>query len=166
MDVITDIATPPWPGERSVVTIGAYDGVHVGHQAVIALVRALAAELADRSVVLTFDRHPATVVRPESAPPILTDEGQRLELLAATGIDAAVVLPFDTRQASEPPESFIERVLVHGTAGQGRRGRRATSTSVTTAPATSTCSRSSAAPTTSRFARSTWWCAPTGSTSP
>ena len=74
--------------------------------------RALAAELADRSVVLTFDRHPATVVRPESAPPILTDEGQRLELLAATGIDAAVVLPFDTRQASEPPESFIERVLV------------------------------------------------------
>ena len=112
MDVITDIATPPWPGERSVVTIGAYDGVHVGHQAVIAMVRALAAELADRSVVLTFDRHPATVVRPESAPPILTDERQRLELLAATGIDAAVVLPFDTAQASEPPESFIERVLV------------------------------------------------------
>ncbi len=112
MDVITDISTPPWPGERTVVTIGAYDGVHVGHQAVIAQVRALAAELADRSVVLTFDRHPATVVRPESAPPILTDETQRLELLAKTGIDATVVLPFDERQANEPPESFIERVLV------------------------------------------------------
>jgi riboflavin kinase / FMN adenylyltransferase len=112
VDVVTDITTQPWPDERAVVTIGAYDGVHLGHLAVIAQVKALAADLADRSVVLTFDRHPATVVRPESAPPILTDEAQRLELLGATGIDATVVLPFDQDQANERPESFIERVLV------------------------------------------------------
>lgn len=110
--MITDIAAPPWPGERTAVTIGAYDGVHVGHCAVIARVRSIAAELSARSVVLTFDRHPATVVRPESAPAILTDEAQRLELLAATGVDATVVLPFDEAQSHEPPESFIERVLV------------------------------------------------------
>jgi riboflavin kinase / FMN adenylyltransferase len=112
VDVITDIGIPPWPGERTVVTIGAYDGVHVGHLAVIAQVRAIAAERSARSVVLTFDRHPATVVRPESAPAILTDEHQRFELLAATGVDATVVLPFDETQAHEPPEEFIERVLV------------------------------------------------------
>lgn len=114
MQVIRELDTAPWPGERSVVTIGAYDGVHLGHRAVIDQVRDLAAAEGARSVVLTFDRHPATVVRPESAPPLLTNGEQRLELLAETGIDAAVVLPFDANQASEDPESFIERVLVHG----------------------------------------------------
>lgn len=112
MQVITDATTQPFPGERTVLTIGAYDGLHQGHQAVIAQVRAAAAERGARSAVVTFDRHPATVVRPESAPKLLTDHDQRLELLESTGIDAAVVLPFDERQAAEPPLAFIERVLV------------------------------------------------------
>jgi riboflavin kinase/FMN adenylyltransferase len=64
--------------------------------------------------VLTFDRHPATVVRPESAPALLTTTEQKLELLAETGIDATVVLPFDADQAHETPASFVERVLVSG----------------------------------------------------
>jgi riboflavin kinase/FMN adenylyltransferase len=112
VQVITDLDVAPWPGERAVVTIGAYDGVHLGHQAVIADVRQLAVGAKARSVVLTFDRHPATVVRPESAPPLLTDSEQKLELLAATGVDATVVLPFDEALAKESPEEFIERVLV------------------------------------------------------
>lgn len=112
MEVITTIDAAPWPGERSVVTIGAYDGVHLGHRAVIDQVRAIARDLAARAVVLTFDRHPATIVRPESAPPLLTNAEQRLELLAATGIDAAVVLSFDEQQSHETPESFVQRVLV------------------------------------------------------
>ena len=62
--------------------------------------------------MLTFDRHPATIVRPESAPQLLTVTEQRLELLAATGLDATVVLPFDEAQSKESPEEFIERVLV------------------------------------------------------
>jgi riboflavin kinase/FMN adenylyltransferase len=100
-----------------VVTIGAYDGVHIGHQAVIAQVKALAArEGGARSVVLTFDRHPATVVRPESAPLLLTTLDQRLELLSATGLDGTVVLHFDEVQAKESPESFIERVLIEALA--------------------------------------------------
>ena len=116
MEVITDLEVPPWPGQRTVITIGAYDGVHLGHQAVIDDVRRLAADVEARSVVLTFDRHPATIVRPESAPRLLTDAEQKLELLAATGVDATVVLTFDEVLAKEPPEEFIERVLVRALA--------------------------------------------------
>ena len=74
----------PAPPEGSVVTIGAYDGVHLGHRAVIAEVRRRAAATTAPAVV-TFDRHPASVVRPESAPLLLTDLDQKLELLADTG---------------------------------------------------------------------------------
>jgi riboflavin kinase/FMN adenylyltransferase len=116
VQVITEVEPPPWPGERTVVTIGAYDGVHLGHQAVIAEVKRLAARERARSVVLTFDRHPATIVRPESAPQLLTSPDQRLELLAATGLDGTVVLQFDEAQSKETPESFIERVLIGGLA--------------------------------------------------
>ena len=112
MLVVTDPSVPPFPGERAVITIGAYDGVHLGHQAVIAEVRRLADELGCRSAVVTFDRHPAVVVRPESAPRLLTGHEQRLELLRSTGIDATVVVPFDERQAEESASSFVERVLV------------------------------------------------------
>jgi riboflavin kinase / FMN adenylyltransferase len=110
--VVTDLESSPWPGERAVITIGAYDGVHLGHQAVIRQVRRRAIELHARSVFVTFDRHPATVVRPESAPKLLTSSAQKMELLEATGVDAAVIVPFDARQASETPESFVDRVLV------------------------------------------------------
>ena len=112
MLIIDDLTASPWPGERSVVTIGAYDGVHLGHRAVIGEVRRLAGATGSRSVVVTFDRHPATIVRPESAPRLLTDSEQRLELLAETGIDAVVLIRFDTDQASENPAEFVERVLV------------------------------------------------------
>ena len=110
--VVTDATSIPFPDERTVITIGAYDGLHIGHQAVIAQVRELAATRAARSAVVTFDRHPATIVRPESAPKLLTDHDQRLELFETTGIDAAVVLPFDERQSHEAPLAFVERVLV------------------------------------------------------
>ena len=118
MQVITDLSSSPWPSSpdgratRSVVTIGAYDGVHLGHQAIIHEVRRLAASLSARSVVITFDRHPASVVRPESAPKLLTDLDQKLELLAETDIDATVVIHFDADQSHESPMSFVERVLV------------------------------------------------------
>ena len=109
--VVTDTSTQPFPDQSTVVTIGAYDGLHLGHQAVIGQVRAIAAERKAKSAVVTFDRHPATIVRPESAPKLLTDHEQRLELFEQTGIDAAVVLPFDEHQAQESPLGFVERVL-------------------------------------------------------
>ena len=98
------------------ITIGAFDGVHLGHTAVVAQVRQLAASLDARSVVVTFDRHPASVVRPESAPRLLTDLPTRLELLAETGLDATVVLAFDQARADESAHNFVEEVLVNGLA--------------------------------------------------
>lgn len=119
MRVLSDLSVPPWPGERSVVTIGAYDGVHLGHQAVIAEVRRLAADLGARSAVITFDRHPASVVRPESAPRLLTSLDQKLELLDATGVDATVLVHFDAAQSREAPMDFARRVLVECLAARG-----------------------------------------------
>lgn len=112
MHVITDLTVSPWPDRRAVITIGAYDGVHLGHRAVIRQVRARAAELGALSVVVTFDRHPASIVRPESAPRMLTNPEQKIELLRETGVDAVVVVPFNPEQAKETPVDFVTRVLV------------------------------------------------------
>jgi riboflavin kinase/FMN adenylyltransferase len=112
VEVIRDGDPCPRPPEGSVITIGAYDGVHLGHRAVIAEVKLRAAELGARSAVVTFDRHPASVVRPESAPLLLTDLEQRLSRIKATGVDYTVVLTFDERRAAEPAEDFVEQVLV------------------------------------------------------
>jgi riboflavin kinase/FMN adenylyltransferase len=94
------------------VTIGAYDGVHRGHRELISRVRAAAEALGCGSAVVTFDQHPATVVRPESAPPLLTDLGYKLELLATTGVDVTLVVHFDAERARESPEDFVTTVLV------------------------------------------------------
>lgn len=112
MQIVTDLEESPWPGERAVITIGAYDGVHLGHQAVIDQVRRRSDEIGAKSAVVTFDQHPAAIVRPESAPPLLTTPDRKLELLEATGVDACVIVHFDERQAAESPESFVQRVLV------------------------------------------------------
>jgi riboflavin kinase / FMN adenylyltransferase len=100
------------PAQGSVVTVGAYDGVHIGHRRLISLVRTRAAELGCASAVVTFDRHPATVVRPDSAPKLLTDLDQKLELLAGTGIDLTLVVRFDEARAEESAEEFVDEVLV------------------------------------------------------
>lgn len=94
------------------VTIGAFDGVHLGHQAVLRLVRDLARARGLSATVLTFDRHPAEVVRPESAPKLLTTLEQKLELLDSTGsVDECVVLTFDEARSKEPAEEFVSEVL-------------------------------------------------------
>lgn len=100
------------PEKGCVVTIGAFDGVHRGHQALIADVRQRALELDAASAVVTFDRHPASVVRPESAPKLLNDLDQKLELLAATGIDYVLVVPFDAERAQEEAAHFVADILV------------------------------------------------------
>lgn len=94
------------------MTIGVYDGVHLGHRAVLGEVCSRARELGVASCVVTFDPHPAEVVRPESAPRLLTDIDQRLELLESTGVDLAVLISFDAECAAESAESFVRRLLV------------------------------------------------------
>jgi riboflavin kinase / FMN adenylyltransferase len=99
----------------AVVTIGVYDGVHLGHHAVLRLVRKLADASDLDAVCITFDRHPAEVVRPESAPKLLTTTEQKLELLDATGfLDRCFVLHFDEERSREPAEEFVQEVLVDG----------------------------------------------------
>jgi riboflavin kinase/FMN adenylyltransferase len=93
------------------VAIGNFDGVHRGHQELFRLTRALA--LPDgHAVALTFWPHPARLLNPELAPPLITTEAQKLELLEACGLDAVVVEPFDRDFAALTAEEFVGRVLV------------------------------------------------------
>ena len=115
MEVVTDLLGFEPQARGAVVTIGAYDGVHLGHQAVLRLVRELADARGLAATCLTFDRHPAEVVRPESAPKLLTTLEQKLELLGATGfVDTTCVLTFDEARSREPAEEFVRDVLVAG----------------------------------------------------
>jgi riboflavin kinase/FMN adenylyltransferase len=112
MRVIRDIGRHPVGVDATALTIGAYDGVHLGHRVLLGEVRRRAAELGIESAVVTFDRHPAEVVRPESAPRLLVDLDQKLELLESTGIDLTVVIHFDEVRAEESATDFVREVLV------------------------------------------------------
>jgi riboflavin kinase / FMN adenylyltransferase len=100
------------PEAGTAVTIGAYDGVHLGHRALLGDLSARAEAAGLSTVVVTFDRHPAYVVRPGTAPRQLTTLDQKLELLAECGIDRTLVVPFDEVRASESAEDFVREVLV------------------------------------------------------
>jgi riboflavin kinase / FMN adenylyltransferase len=111
MEVVGPDACTPTP-TGAAVTVGAYDGVHLGHRAVIGRLRARAQAAGLETAVVTFDRHPATVVRPQSAPRTLTDLPQKLELLADAGVDRTLVIPFDQARSNETAEDFVTSVLV------------------------------------------------------
>ena len=112
MQILRDLEGCPRPPAGTAVTIGAYDGVHRGHCEVIATVRRLAEQRGLETAVVTFDRHPASVVRPESAPRLLTDLDQKLELLEETGVDYTLVVHFDEDRSKESAEDFVREVLV------------------------------------------------------
>ena len=97
--------------DRSVVAVGTFDGVHLGHRAVLGETCALAVASGARSVVAIFDRHPATVVRPETAPRLLTDLHHRLELLEQTGVELCFILRFDEERSLQEPEDFVREVI-------------------------------------------------------
>jgi riboflavin kinase/FMN adenylyltransferase len=97
----------------SVVTIGNFDGVHRGHQWVIAETIARARSLGLPAIAITFDPHPARVLRPELPHAFLTPVEERLRLLAATGLDGTLLLPFTTELSQWSARRFVEDVLVH-----------------------------------------------------
>lgn len=99
-------------GVVSAVTIGNFDGVHKGHQEILRRTHDLAVEQKLSSAVLTFYPHPARVLRPSVAPLLLMTLEQRLAAIAATGIDAVLVLNFDEDLARVGPEDFVRRFLV------------------------------------------------------
>lgn len=112
------------------VTVGTFDGVHIGHRALVAAARAAAP---DASVVLTWDRHPAATLRPQEVPLLLTTPRRKAELIAGLGVGVLAILPFDTELSQWTPERFVQDVLVVALrtrvviVGHGWRfGRRAT----------------------------------------
>ncbi len=96
----------------TVVTFGVFDGIHLGHQAVIKTLLHRAAEEQLMSVLVGFYPHPLAFLSPERCPPILTPLSKRVEILQQCGINKIVMLSFDEKIASMPPEAFVERVLL------------------------------------------------------
>jgi len=101
---------PAWAG--AAVAIGNFDGVHVGHRALIDRARAHADARGLRAVALTFDPHPSEVLAPHAARPRVCSLARRLELLAAAGVDAAVVEPFTRELAACTADAFVDDVLL------------------------------------------------------
>jgi len=111
----SDLSQIPQGYGPSVVTLGNFDGVHKGHRAVLATVVQRARDLGSEgahAVAVTFDPHPVAVLHPERAPQIITSPEQRLDLLAATGLDAVLVMEFTRDFALWTPERFVVEVFV------------------------------------------------------
>src|SRR2546421_4150037 len=105
-----DAAPSGWG--RSAITIGVFDGVHRGHQEIIGHTVKRARDLGVQSVVVTFDPHPAEVVRPGSHPAVLTEPARKAELIEALGADVLCVIPFTPEFSRLPAEQFVHDVLV------------------------------------------------------
>ena len=108
---------PALPG-GSTVTVGSFDGVHLGHQAVLREIARRADAAGRASVLVTFEPHPLEVVNPQAAPPLLTTGPERREILAQTPLDYVLFLRFDRRLAGYSPEQFVRQMLL------GRCGMR------------------------------------------
>jgi riboflavin kinase/FMN adenylyltransferase len=93
------------------VTIGVFDGVHLGHRHVFSLLAERAAADGFEPTVMTFDPHPLTVIAPEVAPRLLTSIDQRIELFASVGVRCVAVLPFDEAMRSISPAAFAGEIL-------------------------------------------------------
>jgi riboflavin kinase / FMN adenylyltransferase len=102
------------PNEGAAVTIGTFDGVHLGHRALIGRTVERARTQALDAVVVTWDRHPMATLRPGYAPPLLTSGRRKMELLESLGVDVVAVLAFDKDLSAWPPERFANEVLAMG----------------------------------------------------
>jgi riboflavin kinase / FMN adenylyltransferase len=103
---------PPLPN-GSTVTVGSFDGVHLGHQAVLEEIGRRARSSGRAAVLVTFDPHPLEVVNPDAAPPLLTTGAERLEIMVQSPLDYVLLLRFDRYLAGLTPEGFVREVLLH-----------------------------------------------------
>lgn len=101
----------PFSSSGVVITVGTFDGVHRGHQDVLARLVARAKAVGATSLVLTFEPHPLQVVNPSAAPPLLTTFQEKCEIIAQSGVEHAVVLPFTPSLAALGAEEFVDDVL-------------------------------------------------------
>jgi riboflavin kinase/FMN adenylyltransferase len=114
MQIVRGLGELPLPHQPCVVTVGFFDGVHRGHQAVFARTVEQARTRGVPSVAVTFDRHPREILTPGSEPRLLTTVERRARLIERTGIDILVVLAFDRDLSLVPAEGFVADVLVEG----------------------------------------------------
>ncbi|GGA58733.1 riboflavin biosynthesis protein [Pseudoclavibacter endophyticus] len=112
MYVITDLSEVPSDVAPSAITIGKFDGLHHGHLWVVSQLHDEARARGLNPVVVTFDRHPAAVLAPETAPPPIVSTRQKLDLLRRQGLAATIVVPFTPEFARLSPREFVERLLV------------------------------------------------------
>jgi riboflavin kinase/FMN adenylyltransferase len=110
--VYRSLAAIPAGFGPSIASIGNFDGVHLGHQEILSAVVAEARTLSLRAVAVTFDPHPERFLRPAKSPLLLSTMDGRIQLLAAAGMDAVVVLPFDASFASLTAQQFVQKILV------------------------------------------------------
>jgi riboflavin kinase/FMN adenylyltransferase len=114
MQVWRSVAEVDTGGRPAVVTIGNFDGVHIGHRHIFAVVGELAAHHRGWRVALTFDPHPVRVLTPSRPFRLLTPFPERLRLFASAGLEATLALPFDAATAALSPQDFVERIVVAG----------------------------------------------------
>ena len=100
------------PLRNPALTIGNFDGVHLGHQALYQRVKDWAVKLNGESVVMTFDPHPVRVLVPDNDLAFITSHERKMELIAACGIDTAIVVPFQKDFAQISARDFVEKILV------------------------------------------------------
>ncbi|MFL6427965.1 MAG: bifunctional riboflavin kinase/FMN adenylyltransferase [Acidobacteriaceae bacterium] len=113
MQIFHDPAQLPAEYSRTVASVGNYDGVHLGHRFLLARVVERARALNARSIAVTFEPHPTHLLRPGSGPRLITPTlAERLDLLATTGIDATVVLPFTMEFSQQSAETFARTILL------------------------------------------------------
>lgn len=132
MQRFDDLSSVP-PGMQTAVTIGKFDGVHVGHQAIIQRLQTAATERGLEAMVVTFDRNPLAIVRPEASPPDLTSLDQKVELLGDTGVQQVFVVHFSPDVSEQEPETWLREWIVGGLGARyilvgpdfrfGRKGR-------------------------------------------
>ncbi len=111
MEVFRSLEQIPAESGPTVVSIGNFDGVHLGHRFILERLRASARERSARSVAVTFDPHPLRILRPETCPRLITPLATKLELLAETGIDAALVLPFSAELSRVRAAEFVTTIV-------------------------------------------------------
>jgi riboflavin kinase / FMN adenylyltransferase len=116
MDVITDLSAFPRSLPKPIMTIGNFDGVHLGHQAIFHALAQRAREIGGTSIVLTFDPHPLKILAPQHCPLLITPTAKKLSIMRRCRLDMVVCLPFTQQVANLTPVAFVEDMLV-GTMG-------------------------------------------------